>query len=112
MRVFGALAYIPLMSRVLTCNNVILAGKATIARQVLARSVTQESRTPTSQNGERCKDTMARNLRRFHAHQIKNAGRRYYDKSLVAQKLVLEKELQYPQNILPFFVKPFLSALH
>ena len=47
---------------------------------------------------------MARNLRRFHAHQIKNAGRRYYDKSLVAQKLVLEKELQYPQNILPFLL--------
>jgi hypothetical protein len=55
----------------------------------------------------------ARNLRRFHAHQIKDAGRRYYGKSLVARKLVLEKELRYPQNILPFFVKPFyLSALH
>jgi hypothetical protein len=87
--------------------------KVTIAHKCPARQrIPRIAPTPTYHNGGACEHTMTRNLRRFHAQQIKDGGRRYYDKSFVAQKLVLEKELQYPQNILPFFVKPFLSALH
>lgn len=75
----------------------------------LRQRISRIAPTPTYHKGGACENTMARNLRRFHAHQLKDAGRRYYDKSLFAQKLVLEKELgNIRRTFFLCFVKPFI----